>query len=169
MADANLAPASLGGDPRRWLQDGAEANGYPGAAVARLREASNSELAKVWAWLDKLESPTDRFHFVVAALRGVTGPMMRHDMRTRGKARENLRWHGQHSARYRLVAGARKGGDNSDYLRAFIGALIDFGFPLETRGAQAAIVITANVVLDQGSVTPQQVSAVLKAAGLKNA
>lgn len=163
MAEANVAPSS-GWDPRRFLE-GAEAHGYPRAATARLRDASNTELAKVWAWLDKLDSPIDRFHFIVAALRGLAGPMMRDDLRRRPKrARENLAFQARFSKRSELIANARQGGQVSDYLRGFVGELLDFDFPIEASGTQAQIARTANAVLGLEGVTRQQVSAILKTA-----
>jgi hypothetical protein len=145
---------------RLFLDQAVGQHGHDPGAVQRLR--GDAGMAPVWAWLSRLRDMHAQA-FVVAALQAKGMHAARRSWRRNGRTLRPKDYADFPALSIRaLCAASRQSAPRVDYLRAFIGGLHDWRFPVGTRGTQQAIATTANVVLDVDSITPQQVNKVLR-------
>jgi hypothetical protein len=127
--------------------------------MSALFNASDPEMRSVWEWIAGL--PRSRPHadfFFLAALQATQHSQIREAI-SRAKRADGASFDVSSSSLFNAIALSRKAGTQSDYLRAFLVLLRDFGFPMWQRGAQAAVLKTASVVLSDAGLSPAMVSA----------
>ena len=136
---------------REYLLRDAAGDGHPRVAIDRLL-ADDENLSGAWRWLDNKVSPGHVLHFAIAALQAYPLASV---AALSAKQRTAFRRIGGLPAMLngRPTIGAafmsRQSGRQSDFIRAFIVRLQQFGFPVDRHGVQEQIAAVASVLLDE--------------------